>query len=375
MLTVFLGTALMVVLTSVFFIYSFFALCKIQLELKAISLAAVMPFLFIFAAWPLTRYIEVPYYALIAAVVFLTAFAATFYNKKLVEDKKNFSKSQNEMAAYGHTVPLWEKLPVMVSNPQKIIIENLCYKNGKTIRTDHQDNILHNIPDQEKIRHMRTTLSDKFYTMRASLCSGTDAADTRTIRNKLYYPVVLRQKMDLSMQGCGYCFMKKAAIVRSTIARYKLPVPLDRAEVHTVALYLPDRKKEKVAALVAGVHSIDEILNYVYEQNEKKEYAASLYALKCSLPKYRESAYAPFICIEISNIYKKFGAFIKAMVILMAALHLPAVCEDISMRQGFEKQIAYLQKLVHILADAGMIMTPFGEIPGKYFTEAEIYNR
>lgn len=349
MLMVFLGTALIVVLTSIFFIYKFLTLCKMHLELKAISLAAIMPFLFIFAIRPWISYPTVPYYAVIVLAVFLTAFAATFYNGRLLEGKQNFTKSRHGTVVYEQFSPVWEKAPEPPESPPQITIAEAHHRKANKIAEKRLTKIIGDLSeclqseqdlatiiqvDPHMVEQLLFYQPPQYAVVHEHLLSYGDG-QLCFYENRLWLKLVRR---------CGLPTAKTCQ------RKYNLPAQLAKSEVQYAELYLLNREKVKVEKLVEKAQSIEEVLDYVYRQNRKRKYAFSLYALKCSLPKYRESPDAPFLCIEMSNIYKKFGAFNKAAFILRSALYLSVVCEDTGMRQEFKNQILYLQKMGQALA-------------------------
>lgn len=407
MLPVFLATAFIIVLTSAYLLYKFMNFCKIQLAFKAVILAAVMSFFIIFAAWPLMRYIFVPYYLVIGICALVTACAATFYNKRLLSAAAPDTAAQQNLSEWEQEDSALENVKGENSDSEKIIIENLRYKSEHKALDDRFNELLAQITARTAAKHRQAELNEQIISdnKKAALSSSFSWAQTNQLLFALQNNIAAKKLTEQSKEQPLSAETVKAAEENTfatavsdksssaAVQDNKLPVVLPendsvktmsedtpaahppvclpRTELQSVGLYLSNEEKAKTAALMDKTHSIDEVLNYVYAQNEKKEYALSLYALKYSLIRYGENDYAPFICIEASNIYKKFGALLQAAFILQRAVYLPAVREDEVMRQELTRQINYLRRLDSILADHFIAAVPFAEIPQNCLKQAQ----
>ena len=92
---------------------------------------------------------------------------------------------------------------------------------------------------------------------------------------------------------------------------------------------------------------------------------------KRALARYQEDAYAPFIIIELGNIYKENGAYEEAIRTYTHAFSLPAVEGSDAVREEFTKNLAYLRIVEYILSQHNAPRTPFNKISPEILKEIE----
>jgi len=136
-----------------------------------------------------------------------------------------------------------------------------------------------------------------------------------------------------------------------------------------------DIEKHKLAELDTALQkltSLDALLDYAYAQNTQHNYSIAIAAFQKTLHKYRRDSYAPFIIIELGNIYKNIGSYDEALAIYAKAFTLPAVSVDNVVKENFQMNIDYLRIIKVILNKHNCFKTPFSQIPKNIMQEIEM---
>lgn len=128
----------------------------------------------------------------------------------------------------------------------------------------------------------------------------------------------------------------------------------------------------EVIAEVASKNNMDDLLDFAYEQNLAENHDTALYAYKEALERYSEDSYAPFIAIEMINIFKSIGAYAEAIDGYKNAMLLPSVKDNPQMQKEFKNGIIYIECIIEILGDKNMPDTPLGNIPPQIMKEIEL---
>lgn len=122
---------------------------------------------------------------------------------------------------------------------------------------------------------------------------------------------------------------------------------------------------------LVNLNCLDALLDYAYEKKKKTAYQEALFAFQLALDKYKNDGYAPFITIEIGNIYKNVGFYDEAIIMLGRALKLQAVSSNCQLRMEFIEMISYLRIVKTILLKYNYCRIPFDEIPKSIMLEIE----
>ena len=117
--------------------------------------------------------------------------------------------------------------------------------------------------------------------------------------------------------------------------------------------------------------SLDDILDYAYEQRSKGNIEEAIRANQMALERYAEDDYAPYIAIELGNIYKERAEYDSAIEVYEKALDIPPVTGDEGTCQEFEKNLSYLRSVRQVLSKHNAQDTPFGKISQEYMEEIE----
>lgn len=146
-----------------------------------------------------------------------------------------------------------------------------------------------------------------------------------------------------------------------------------KTEPKVIDLAKEAKKQKKLAVVkhVAKLEKLDDLLDYALDQRDNNEKDSALFAFKKALKLYQKNDYAPFIVIEIGNIYKNTGLYDDAIVIYNKALKLPALIHNDELKQEFINNIAYLRIVKNALLRRNISRTPFKDISQKIFSEIE----
>ncbi|MBR3457292.1 MAG: hypothetical protein IKH16_03960, partial [Selenomonadaceae bacterium] len=117
--------------------------------------------------------------------------------------------------------------------------------------------------------------------------------------------------------------------------------------------------------------SLDDILDYAFEQKSKHRIDNAILAYKGALDKYQDDPYAPFIIIDLGNIYQEKAAYSDAGRTYEDALFLPVIANDAATSEKFKENLSYLRTVQYILSKHNSLQTPFQKIPADYLKEIE----
>ncbi len=140
----------------------------------------------------------------------------------------------------------------------------------------------------------------------------------------------------------------------------------------------PETKPESVAGDSTGADdalmrfgSLDDILDYAYEQRAKGNIEEAIRANQMALMRYAEDDYAPYIAIELGNIYKERAEYKSAIGVYEKALNIPSVIGNEGICKEFVKSLFYLRSVLQVLSKHNAQDTPFGKISREYMKEIE----
>lgn len=129
--------------------------------------------------------------------------------------------------------------------------------------------------------------------------------------------------------------------------------------------------EDSVVAAVAAMETLDDILDYAFEQKTLSNFQNSLYASAEALRQYRDDSYAPFIAIDMINICKTIGDYGRAVEIYHDAINLPAVVENPDIKHELQAGLVYITCIIKILANHEISNTPYSNIPSDVMKEIE----
>ena len=157
----------------------------------------------------------------------------------------------------------------------------------------------------------------------------------------------------------------EAAVKAETTAKVEKPVESAKVEKSAAVEEVPAVKVE-----VRG-ETLDDILDYAYLEKQQGHVWQAIAAYKKALEKYRNDEYAPFVAIDLGNIYKEQAFYTKAIKTYEDALELPAVMRSASTKAEFRRNLIYLKTVQSVLLRHKALSTPFSKISRAYLQEIE----
>lgn len=100
-------------------------------------------------------------------------------------------------------------------------------------------------------------------------------------------------------------------------------------------------------ALPEGLDSMDALLDFAFAQTGAGAYELALLAYSTALEQYRNDDYAPFIIIDMVNLYKSQGRYQDAIDCVHNAMDIPAIQESPAYQQNFQNYLAQLKSISH----------------------------
>ena len=102
--------------------------------------------------------------------------------------------------------------------------------------------------------------------------------------------------------------------------------------------------------LPEGLDSMDALLDFAFAQTGAGAYELALLAYSTALEQYRNDDYAPFIIIDMVNLYKSQGRYQEAIDCVHSAMDIPAIQESPAYQQNFQNYLAQLKSISHSAA-------------------------
>lgn len=102
-----------------------------------------------------------------------------------------------------------------------------------------------------------------------------------------------------------------------------------------------------VPTLPEGLDSMDALLDFAFAQTGAGAYELALLAYSTALEQYRNDDYAPFIIIDMVNLYKSQGRYQEAIDCVHNAMDLLAIQESPAYQQNFQNYLAQLKSISH----------------------------
>lgn len=105
-----------------------------------------------------------------------------------------------------------------------------------------------------------------------------------------------------------------------------------------------------VPTLPVGLDSMDDLLDFAFAQTGAGAYDLALLAYSTALEQYRNDDYAPFIIIDMVNLYKSQGRYQEAIDCVHNAMDIPAIQKNPAYQQNFQNYLAQLKSISHSAA-------------------------
>lgn len=117
--------------------------------------------------------------------------------------------------------------------------------------------------------------------------------------------------------------------------------------------------------------TLDDILDKAYKERTKGHVWQAIELYKKALERYRNDEYAPFVTIDLGNIYKEQALYSKAIKIFEEALALPAVTRNEDIKKEFVNNLEYLRVVRDVLLKYHALSIPFGKLSKEILQEID----
>lgn len=155
--------------------------------------------------------------------------------------------------------------------------------------------------------------------------------------------------------------------------------PLDAVKPETIEKIQDEEKispHEPSPEIEEKIETLDDILDRAYSERSKGHVWQAIDFYRKALERYRNDEYAPFVAIDLGNVYKEEALYSKAIKIYEEALTLPAVERSTETQKEFVKNLEYLRAVRTVLLRHRALSTPFSKLSKEFLREidAEIRN-
>ena len=150
--------------------------------------------------------------------------------------------------------------------------------------------------------------------------------------------------------------------------------PVVEEKVSELATVLEEKDSESALVVeekISESETLDNILDKAYDARAKGHVWQAIEYYRKALERYRTDEYAPFVAIDLGNLYKENALYAKAIKTYEEALTLPAVKRNAVTRKEFLKNLEYLRVVRDILLKHRALSTPFAKIPREILQEID----
>jgi len=137
---------------------------------------------------------------------------------------------------------------------------------------------------------------------------------------------------------------------------------------------------DKISATVEDVpetesplkdETLDDLLDKAYDARGKGHIWQAIENYRKALERYGADEYAPFVAIDLGNLYKENALYSKAIKTYEDALNLPAIKHNDETKREFAKNLEYLRVVRDVLLKYRAATTPFAKIPKEILQEID----
>ena len=331
--------------------YKGFKFIGMDLRLESLVLCGVLAFLVNFAAISVSEYLTASHFILLGGLIVVSAFVVTFYNRWLL-------KKRNPAA-----IPELEPEPVLtVPEDEDSETEEFMATEASLAPAEPMIAVETVSPQSE----------DPIQEAAALL----EPEDTESVEPAIE-PIIVEPA--LAAEGSVSVIpdeipseIVEEAATESDESDDSLSITEDEMnelgvdpEVDEPAIPSPEERYRRMVEEVDALETMDDILDYAYKQRSNDNCANAIYAYKYALERYWDDSYAPFVVIDLCNIYKANGFYSGAIEAYTEALDCPALQDDPAMQLAFRQSINYLKITEHLLDKAQTPGLPFSKIPDE----------
>ena len=327
-----------------------------RLEYKSLLLCAVMAFAVVIGAILMSPYLTQAYYIRLGALILAASAVVTAYNEYLVHRKASIAVAgeASELPEEEQKQALAElgKLPEQTEDEASdVLTEEAAAGKGAALKVLETEEL----PIGEELP-METELEP------AEADSGKPAASEEAA------PEIAATEQSASEETATEQSVPEKPAAEESISETLAPEERPAASEESVE---KDADAAALAAIDAHLGSLDSILDYAYAQCAQGNIRQAILANQKALERYVEDEYAPFIAIDLGNLYKGQADYDAAIQVYEKALDIPAIARNDATYQEFTKNLSYLRTVQYILSKHNALDTPFQEIPQEYLDEIE----
>ena len=117
--------------------------------------------------------------------------------------------------------------------------------------------------------------------------------------------------------------------------------------------------------------TLDEILDRAYSERTKGHVWQAVELYRKALERYRNDEYAPFVAIDLGNLYKEHALYSRAIKVYEDALNLPPVRRNAEIKKDFINNLEYLRVVREVLIKRRASSTPFDKLSKEILQEID----
>ena len=119
------------------------------------------------------------------------------------------------------------------------------------------------------------------------------------------------------------------------------------------------------------IDTLDDLLDKAYAERDKGNIWQAIETYKKAMERYHNDEYAPFVAIDLGNIYKEQALYSNAIKVYEEALTLPAVERNSATKKEFAATLSYLRVVHKILVSKHALSTPFNKLSKEILQEID----
>ena len=147
--------------------------------------------------------------------------------------------------------------------------------------------------------------------------------------------------------------------------------PLSTLNLDKLEKITKEEKTPPPEVELESAETLDDLLDKAYNERDKGHIWQAIEIYKKALERYRNDEYAPFVAIDLGNIYKEQALYSKAIKTYEEALALPAVKRNDSVKKEFTTTLAYMRIARDVLLKYHALSTPFGKLSKEILQEID----
>ena len=373
----------------IFLLHHFTDYIGLKIKYQSLILCAVLSFFVNIAALFLSDTLNSSHYIHIGILVLIGAIVASFYNNWLLrrDEMKNVISSVDEAAARREA-----ESEQMIEREKQILMTRTI--KALDLDESHED-IPIELPKQipSKIEESKTEpkIESKIEESKIEIQKSETQIENPKIESKIEPKieekiepeVVETPKLESKIETPKAAIPKIGESIKRSEDRErveptesiepaivevekKIDPPAQKISNTSILAYKVDQNE-----VFSRLESLDDILDYAADQRDSGNLQQALFAYQKALDRYKNDDYAPFIAIEIGNIYKEQAQYSKAIRVYEDSLTLPALKHDLESYREFSRNLLYLRTVQLVLLRHRVLQTPYSKISKSYMAEIE----